>query len=164
MQGSTLGKLCSIAMRMFPLHWRTLWFGLVVTHPYLSPVTILLSLSSPSSSYHKRCCKDRPIQLIFSQSFSGQPPCMHYPKFKMIMHQPSALATLSIAILLSAQINSSNRCTVASVTIWTGWPGQASFATFECPWENFSTQLWTASRNKHFPPQTGNISLWIWFS
>jgi hypothetical protein len=29
------------------------------------------------------------------------------------------------------------------------------------PSENFSTQLWTALCDKHFPPQTGNISLWI---
>jgi hypothetical protein len=28
----------------------------------------------------------------------------------------------------------------------------------------FSHQLWTALRDKHFPPQTGNISLWISFT
>jgi hypothetical protein len=28
--------------------------------------------------------------------------------------------------------------------------------------EIVATQLWTASRNKHFPPYTGNVSLWIW--
>jgi hypothetical protein len=43
----------------------------------------------------------------------------------------SAVATLSIVILLSAQINSSTCCTVASVATSTGQPGQASSATFE---------------------------------
>jgi hypothetical protein len=33
-----------------------------------------------------------------------------------------------------------------------------------CNWENFSTQLWTALCDKHFPPQTENISLWISFA
>jgi hypothetical protein len=33
-------------------------------------VTILLTISSPSSAYHKRFCNDRPIQFIFSWSFS----------------------------------------------------------------------------------------------
>jgi hypothetical protein len=28
----------------------------------------------------------------------------------------------------------------------------------------YSTQLWTTLRDKHFPPQTGNISLWISFA
>jgi hypothetical protein len=31
-------------------------------------------------------------------------------------------------------------------------PGRESSATFKRPWENFSTQLWTALRDKHFPP------------
>jgi hypothetical protein len=30
--------------------------------------------------------------------------------------------------------------------------------------EKFATQLWTALRDKHFLPQTGNISLWIYFT
>jgi hypothetical protein len=46
---------------------------------------------------------------------------------------PSAVATLSIVFLLSAQINSSTRCTVASVKISTGQTGWASSVTFECP-------------------------------
>jgi hypothetical protein len=37
-------------------------------------------------------------------------------------------------------------------------------ATSEPPWEDVSTQLWTVLRHKHFPPQTGNISLWIPFA
>jgi hypothetical protein len=41
---------------------------------------------------------------------------------------------------------------------------RASSATFERPWENFLAQLWTALRDNHFPPQTGNISLWISFA
>jgi hypothetical protein len=43
----------------------------------------------------------------------------------------------------------------------TSTPGRASSATFKRPWENFSAQLWTALRDKYFPPYTGNISLWI---
>jgi hypothetical protein len=31
-------------------------------------------------------------------------------------------------------------------------------------WENFSTQLWAALRDKHFPPQTENISFLISFA
>jgi hypothetical protein len=27
--------------------------------------------------------------------------------------------------------------------------------------ETFATQLWTALRDRHFPPRTGNISLWV---
>jgi hypothetical protein len=73
---------------------------------------------------------------------------------------PSAVATLSIFILLSARINSSTRRAVASAAIPTGRSGRAASATFERPWENISTQL----RNKHFPPLTGNISLWISFA
>jgi hypothetical protein len=42
---------------------------------------------------------------------------------------PNAVATLSIIILLSARINSSTRCTVASVAISTGRFGRALFAT-----------------------------------
>jgi hypothetical protein len=30
--------------------------------------------------------------------------------------------------------------------------------------ETFATQLWTVLRDKHFPLQTGNISLWISFA
>jgi hypothetical protein len=46
---------------------------------------------------------------------------------------PSAVATLSIVILLSAQINYSTHCTVASVTVSTGRPGRASSTTIERP-------------------------------
>jgi hypothetical protein len=44
---------------------------------------------------------------------------------------PSAVATLSIVILMSARINFSICCIVASVTISTGRHGWASSATFE---------------------------------
>jgi hypothetical protein len=86
-----------------------------------SPVTILLSKSSPSSPYHKRCCKDRPIQFIFSQSFGslGTHHAHTFQNFKwsyiMLNAQPwehpNAVATLSVVILLSAWINFSTRCT-----------------------------------------------------
>jgi hypothetical protein len=36
-----------------------------------SSVTVLLSISSPSSAYHKGCCQGRPIRLIFCRSFSS---------------------------------------------------------------------------------------------
>jgi hypothetical protein len=36
-------------------------------------------------------------------------------------------------------------------------PGQASSATFECPWENFSTEWWNVLHDKRFTPLTGNI-------
>jgi hypothetical protein len=88
------------------------------------PVTILLS-TSPSSAYRKRCCKDRPIRAIFPRSFSslGTDRAHTFQNFKrsctMLYAKPwehsSAVATLSIFILLSARINSSTRCTIASV-------------------------------------------------
>jgi hypothetical protein len=64
---------------------------------------------------------------------------------------PSAIATLSVIILLSAWINSSTHCTVASVAISTGRPGRASSATFQHPRENFLTQLWTVLCQKTLP-------------
>jgi hypothetical protein len=76
---------------------------------------------------------------------------------------PSAVATLYIIILLSAGISTSTRCTVASVAMSTGRPDRTSSATFERLSENFETQLRTALRDKHFPPQEGNNSLWIFF-
>jgi hypothetical protein len=53
-----------------------------------SSVTILLSISSPSSAYRKRCCKDRSIPLVFTSilQFSGHPPCTHFPELQTIMH------------------------------------------------------------------------------
>jgi hypothetical protein len=48
----------------------------------------------------------------------------------------SAVATLSIGILLSARIKSSTPCTVAFVAISTGRPGRIS-ATFEVLERNF---------------------------
>jgi hypothetical protein len=77
---------------------------------------------------------------------------------------PSAVATLSSVIFLSAPINSSVHCAVASVAILTGWPGRASSANFERPWETFWTQLWTALRDTHFSPWTRNVYLWISFA
>jgi hypothetical protein len=95
-----------------------------------SPVTILLSISSPSSAYRKICCKDSSIQLIFSRSFNSllTHGSHNYrnSKWSCIMlyakpwEIPSAVATPSIVILLSARINSSTCCRVASVAISTG--------------------------------------------
>jgi hypothetical protein len=44
---------------------------------------------------------------------------------------PSVVAALSLIILLSAEINSSTHCTVASVAILTGWLSLESSATFQ---------------------------------
>jgi hypothetical protein len=93
-------------------------------------------------------------------SVPGHPPCAHFPKLQTLCimmyaktwEHPTAVATLSSVILLSARINSSTRSTVASVAISTGRLGPASSATFERPRENFSTQVRTALRYKHFPP------------
>jgi hypothetical protein len=43
-------------------------------------------------------------------------------------------------------------------------PGQALSATFDRPWENFSTHLWIALQDKHLRQYTGSISLWISFA
>jgi hypothetical protein len=52
------------------MHWSTLWFGLVVMHPWFIPSSNLVKHISSLSAYRKRCCTDRPIWFIFSQSFS----------------------------------------------------------------------------------------------
>jgi hypothetical protein len=98
-------------------------------------------LSSPSSAYCKRCCKDRPIRFISSRSFSslGTRRAHTFRNFKrscIMLHakpceHPSAVDTLPVVILLSAQINSSTRCTVASVAVSTGRPGRTLSANFE---------------------------------
>jgi hypothetical protein len=93
--------------------------------------------------------------------FPGYPPAHTFRNFKRscIMlyakpwEHPSTVSTLRIVILLSAGLNSSTRYTVASVAISTGRSGRALSVTFERPWENFSTQLWIALRDKHFPQE-----------
>jgi hypothetical protein len=117
-----------------------------------SRVRILLSISSPST-YHMKCCKDGPIWLNYSLSFSSLGiHCAHaFWNFKRscIMlyaktwEQPSAVAT-SVVILMLAWICCSTCCTVASVAVWTELHGQASSATLEHAWENFLAQVWTA--------------------
>jgi hypothetical protein len=70
---------------------------------------------------------------------------------------PSAVVTLFIFILLSARINSSTRCIVASVTISTGRHGQASSATLNvlekisrlC-FESFNAQTLPTVNWEHF--------------
>jgi hypothetical protein len=52
---------------------------------------------------------------------------------------------------LSIMWHPQQRCLLTVVSI-TSAIGQASSATFERPPENFSTQSWTALRDKHFPP------------
>jgi hypothetical protein len=47
-------------------------------------------------------------------------------------------------------------CCLSHFRTWSG-----IICDFERPWENFWTQLWTALCDKHFPPSTGDISLWI---
>jgi hypothetical protein len=98
---------------MFPLHRSTLWFGLVVMHPWFVSSNNLLSISSPSSAYHKKCCKDRPIQLIFSWPLSSLGTHHAYTfrnfKWSCIMlyakpwKYPSAVATM---LLSSFQLES----------------------------------------------------------
>jgi hypothetical protein len=117
-------------------------------HPWFFPVKILLSMSSPSSAYRKRCCKDRPIWFIFSRSCNclGTHHAYTFRNFKrscVVLYtkqweHPGVVATLSIVILLSARINSSTRCAIDSVAISTRRRGRASSATFERPSENFS--------------------------
>jgi hypothetical protein len=83
-----------------------------------------------------------------------------------ILHQHWYTSPIALAVRRNPQHRSQifhllHNC---FVSISTGRPGQASSATFGSPWENFSTQLWTALCDKHFPPSTGNISLWISFA
>jgi hypothetical protein len=47
-------------------------------------------------------------------------------------------------------VNPQHRGLLAVVSA-TSTPGWASSATFKRPWENLSTQLWTALRDKHVP-------------
>jgi hypothetical protein len=105
--------------------------------------------------------QDRPIRLIFSRFFSSLDTHHahsfgNFKRSRVILYAKPCVtpqgSCYTIVILLSARINSSNQCTVASVEISTGRPGHASSATFERPWENLSTQLWTALRDKHLPP------------
>jgi hypothetical protein len=108
---------------------------------------LLLTISSSSSVYQKSYCNGRPIWFISSQFFRSL--CTHHAhtfwNFKrsciMLYAKPwehlSAVATLSIIILLLVRINSSTCCTVASVAISTGQLGWAPSATFKRPWEHF---------------------------
>jgi hypothetical protein len=77
--------------------------------------------------------------------------CIMLYSYAKPWEDPSAVATLSIFILLSARINSFTRCTVASVAVSRWSPSQSSSATFKRLGENILTQLWTALCNKHFP-------------
>jgi hypothetical protein len=91
--------------------------------------------------------------------FSG-PHCAHtFWNFKRscIMpyakpwEHPSAVATLPIVILLSAWINSSTRCTVASVTISTGWPGRGIICIFWQSWKEFLDPVVNHSTRQTLP-------------
>jgi hypothetical protein len=119
---------------MFRLHWSMLWFGLVVLHPQFVTSNSLIkhifsfirdvARTDSFSSLGTHCAHtiqnfERSCTMLYAK------PWEH----------TSAVATLSIVLLLSARINSSTCCTVASVTAWTGQPGWPSSATFECPWE-----------------------------
>jgi hypothetical protein len=104
--------------------------------------------------------------VTFSQSFSSLGTChAHtFQNFKwsriMLYVKPwehhSAVTTLSTIILLSAQINSSTPCTVASAATSTGHRGWASSVTFECPWENTlpSCKLLYAINTSHRKQET----------
>jgi hypothetical protein len=69
----------------------------------------------------------------------------------MLNHGNILVQLLHCLSLSSCQLesNCSTHCAVASVAISTGRPALESSATFERPWENFSTQLWTALHEKH---------------
>jgi hypothetical protein len=104
--------------------------------------------------------------------FSGHTLCTHFLKFKMIMHY-SVCKTIGIPqyscyTVYCHPLVSSNQLPhplhYCFCYISTGRPGQSSPAAYEWPWENFLTQLLTALCNKHFPQETGNISLWISFA
>jgi hypothetical protein len=109
------------------------------------PVTILLSISSLSSAYRKRCCKDKPNRFMFSPracSSLGTHRAHIFRNFKR-----------SCIVLYSYAKPWKQPSAAASVAMSTGWPGRASSAIFERRWEDFSTQMWTALCNKHFPPK-----------
>jgi hypothetical protein len=115
---------------------------------------ISIRVSSSSSAYRKRCCKDRPIRFIFSRPFSslGTHRTHTFLNFKwsyITLHSksredPSAVTTLSVVILLSVRTNSST-----GYTGGTWWGIICNF--YKRPWENFSVQLWNTLRGKHFP-------------
>jgi hypothetical protein len=132
--------------------------------PDLSPVTILLSISSPSSAYRKRCCKDRPIRFFIFFSilqFSGHAPCTlsetsnDHALCCMLNHMNILLQLLHclFIILLSGRINSFTRCTVTSVAISTGimCDFQTSLREFLHPVVNdFMQQMLPTINRKHF--------------
>jgi hypothetical protein len=74
-----------------------------------------------------------------------------------ILHQHWYTCPIALPVRRNAQ-----QISLLTVTSATSAPGRS--ATFERPWENFLTQLCTALRDRHFPPSTGNISLWISFA
>jgi hypothetical protein len=90
-----------------------------------------------------------PFSSFFSGSFSslGTHHAHTFRNFKqsciMLYAEPwehaSVVATLPVGVLLSAQINVPTNCTVTSITVSAEQPGQASYDTFICHWENFST-------------------------
>jgi hypothetical protein len=80
-------------------------------------------------------------EFIFSRSVSslGTHRAHSFRNFRRLFimlyaqpwEQPSAVATLSVAILLYSRISSSTRCTFASDEISTSRPSRASSVTFE---------------------------------
>jgi hypothetical protein len=80
---------------------------------------------------------------------------MHHKLHDKQWEDPSAVATLSIVILLSPRINSSTQCTVASVAILTGQPVRVSSATFE-----LLDSVVNRFTRQRLP--TVNIYLWIY--
>jgi hypothetical protein len=149
---------------MFPLHLSMFWFGLVVMHPWFVPVKILLCIqvSSPSSPYSKRRCKDRPIRLNFYRPSSSlrthRAHAFRNSKWSrtMLYAKPwelhIAVVTLYTGILLSPRINSSTPlhscfCHNLNRATWSG-----NICDFRKFLENLSIQLWTVLRGKHFPP------------
>jgi hypothetical protein len=123
-----------------------------------SPVKILLIISSPSAC-RKKCYNKGHIQLIFPQSFSFlgtytlSETSNDHALCCMLHHGSTLVQLLHCLSLSSCQLESTfTRFKIASVAISIGWHVRTSSATFKRHWEHFSTQLWTALRDKHFPP------------
>jgi hypothetical protein len=129
---------------------------------------MLLNISSPSSAYRKRCCKDKPHQLISSRSFSsvGSHHAHPFRNFKLscIMlyakpwEHPSAVATLSYrypAVSLNQLFHPLHSCFCHSLNraTWSGliWDFRTSLREFLDPVVNrFTRQTHPTVNRKHF--------------
>jgi hypothetical protein len=79
--------------------------------------------------------------------------------FRHILHQHWYTCPIALPVRRNQQHRS-----LLTVVSATSAAGRALSATFECPWENLSTQLWTALSYRQFSLYIGNIYLWISFA